>query len=66
MTKLNSEKSKKTDYGAELLGNHHTLKAEFIGKSNQVRLRVKDQTSLDKLLINDSISLDQYNCIDFQ
>jgi hypothetical protein len=59
-----SNKDNKKDYGAELLGKHHSLKAEFIGSSNEVRFRVVDQSTLDKLLMNDSISLDQYKCLD--
>ena len=41
-----------------------TVKPEFIGKSNKVRMRVVDQTCLDKLLLNDSISLDQFMTLD--
>tara|TARA_R100001369_G_scaffold14805_1_gene29527 strand:+ start:3767 stop:4216 length:450 start_codon:yes stop_codon:yes gene_type:complete len=40
------------------------VKPEFIGKSNKVRLRVVDQTCLDTLLLNDSISLDDYKVLD--
>lgn len=40
------------------------VKPEFIGNSNKVRLRVIDQTCLDTLLLNDSISLDHYKILD--
>lgn len=40
------------------------VKPEFIGNSNKVRLRVVDQTCLDTLLLNDSISLDHYKILD--
>jgi len=41
-----------------------TVKPEFIGKSNKVRMRVVDQTCLDKLLLHDSISLDHFMILD--
>jgi len=44
--------------------NKQTVKPEFIGKSNKVRMRVVDQTCLDTLLLNDSISLDNYKILD--
>jgi hypothetical protein len=42
----------------------NNVKPEFIGKSNEVRLRIVDQTCLDKLLLNDSMSLDDYMVLD--
>lgn len=44
--------------------NKKNVKPEFIGNSNKVRLRVIDQTCLDTLLLNDSISLDDYKILD--
>jgi len=44
--------------------NNKTVKPEFIGKTNKVRMRVVDQTCLDTLLLNDSISLDNYMVLD--
>jgi len=64
MTKLNSKKSKKKDYDLAPSGGGKSLRAEFIGNSNKTRVRVVDQTCLDRLLMNDSISLDQYKTLD--
>jgi hypothetical protein len=64
MTKLNSKNSKKKDYDLAPSGGGNTLKAEFIGNSNKVRVRVIDQTCLDRLLMHDSISLNQYKTLD--
>ena len=64
MTKSSSRKTKKKDYDLSPSGNGNTLKAEFIGDTNKVRVRVVDQTCLDRLLMNDSISLDQYKSVD--
>ena len=44
--------------------DNKTVKPEFIGKTNKVRMRVVDQTCLDTLLLNDSISLDNYIVLD--
>ena len=44
--------------------NKKNVKPEFIGNSNKVRLRVIDQTCLDTLLLNDSISLNNYKILD--
>jgi len=44
--------------------DNKTVKPEFIGKTNKVRMRVVDQTCLDTLLLNDSISLDNYMVLD--
>jgi len=44
--------------------DNKTVKPEFIGKTNKVRMRVVDQTCLDTLLLNDSISLDNYMILD--
>ncbi len=44
--------------------DNKTVKPEFIGKTNKVRMRVVDQTCLDTLLLNDSISLDNYVILD--
>jgi hypothetical protein len=64
MTKSSSKKTKKKDYDLLHSGGGNTLKAEFIGNSNKVRVRVVDQTCLDRLLMHDSISLQQYKTID--
>jgi hypothetical protein len=64
MTKSSFKKTKKKDYDLEPSGGGNTLKAEFIGNTNKVRVRVVDQTCLDRLLMNDSISLDQYKSVD--
>ena len=44
--------------------DNKTVKPEFVGKSNKVRMRVVDQTCLDKLLLDDSISLDDFMVLD--
>ena len=44
--------------------NNKTVKPEFVGNSNKVRMRVIDQTCLDKLLLNDSISLENFMVLD--
>jgi len=44
--------------------NNRNIKPEFIGNSNKVRMRIVDQTSLDTLLTNDSISLNDYKILD--
>jgi len=44
--------------------SNKTVKPEYIGKSNKVRMRVVDQTCLDKLLLDDSISLDTFMILD--
>jgi hypothetical protein len=64
MTKSSFKKTKKKDYDLSPSGNGNTLKAEFIGNTNKVIVRVVDQTCLDRLLMNDSISLDQYKSVD--
>ena len=40
------------------------VKPEFVGNTNKVRMRVVDQTSLDTLLTNDSISLNNFKILD--
>ena len=37
--------------------DHKVIKPEFVGKSNKVRMRVVDQTTLDTLLLTDTIML---------
>ena len=44
--------------------DNKTVKPEFIDKTNKVRMRVVDQTCLDKLLLHDSISLDDFMVLD--
>jgi|TARA_X000001382_G_scaffold52966_1_gene36083 hypothetical protein len=44
--------------------DNKTVKPEFIDKTNKVRMRVVDQTCLDKLLLDDSISLDDFMILD--
>ena len=46
------------------LRDNKTIKPEFLGKSNKVRMRVVDQTTLDALLLNDTIMLSDYKIID--
>lgn len=41
-----------------------TIKPEFVDKTNKVRMRVVDQTCLDMLLLNDSISLNDFRILD--
>jgi hypothetical protein len=55
---------KKTNMTKTYHFNNKTVKPEFIGKTNKVRMRVVDQTCLDTLLLNDSISLDNYMVLD--
>tara|TARA_Y100001958_G_C20858694_1_gene297921 strand:+ start:12 stop:485 length:474 start_codon:yes stop_codon:yes gene_type:complete len=44
--------------------DNKTLKPEFIGNTNNVRMRVVDQTVLDKLLLNDTICLSHFKTLD--
>jgi len=44
--------------------NNKKVKPEYIGNTNKVRIRIIDQTSLDTLLTNDSISLNNYKILD--
>jgi hypothetical protein len=44
--------------------DNKTIKPEFIGNSNNVRLRVVDQTNLDTLLLNDIITLKNFKSLD--
>ena len=46
------------------LFNKKNIRPEFIGNTNKVRMRIVDQTCLDGLLLNDSISLDDFNVLD--
>ena len=41
-----------------------TLKPEFIGNTNNVRMRVVDQNVLDKLLLNNVICLSHFKTLD--
>lgn len=44
--------------------DNKTLKPEFIGNTNNVRMRVVDQTVLDKLLLNNVICLSHFKTLD--
>ena len=44
--------------------DNKTLKPEFIGNTNNVRMRVVDQNVLDKLLLNNVISLSHFKTLD--
>ena len=44
--------------------DHKAIKPEFVGKSNKVRMRVVDQTTLDTLLLTDTIMLYDYKVLD--
>ena len=44
--------------------DNKTLKPEFIGNTNNVRMRVVDQTVLDKLLLSDTICLRHFKTLD--
>ena len=44
--------------------DNKTLKPEFIGKTNNVRMRVVDQNVLDKLLLNNVICLSHFKTLD--
>ena len=44
--------------------DNKTLKPEFIGNTNNVRMRVVDQNVLDKLLLNDTICLSHFKTLD--
>ena len=57
-----SKKSKKNYSKIPIYAGKHTAKAEF--KDDGVRVRIVDQTCLDTLLMDDSISLDDYKIID--
>ena len=57
-----SKKSKKNYSKIPIYAGKHTAKAEF--KDDGVRVRIVDQTCLDTLLMDDSISLNDYKIID--
>ena len=44
--------------------DNKTLKPEFIGNTNNVRMRVVDQNVLDKLLLNNVICLSHFKTLD--
>ena len=44
--------------------DNKTLKPEFIGNTNNVRMRVVDQNILDKLLLNNVICLSHFKTLD--
>ena len=44
--------------------DNKTLKPEFIGNTNNVRMRVVDQNVLDKLLLNNVICLSHFKSLD--
>ena len=46
--------------------DNKTLKPEFIGNTNNVRMRVVDQNVLDKLLLNNVICLSHFKTLDKQ
>ena len=46
------------------LRDNKTIKPEFVGNTNKVRMRVVDQTTLDTLLLKDTIILSDYKIIE--
>jgi len=59
-----SKKEEKKHNRIDVYGGHHTAKAEFYGNGNKARIKIIDQTSLDRLLMHDSISLQNYKILD--
>ena len=48
-----SKKSEKKENEIGVYCGHHTAKAEFIGNTNKARIKILDQTCLDRLLMHD-------------
>ena len=59
-----SKKSKKNYDEFRVYDGQHTAKAEFVGNTNKARIKILDQTCLDRLLMHDSISLANYRIMD--
>lgn len=59
-----SKKSKKNYDEFRVYDGQHTAKAEFVGNTNKARIKILDQTCLDRLLMYDSISLENYRIMD--
>ena len=59
-----SKKSKKNYDEFRVYDGQHTAKAEFVGNTNKARIKILDQTCLDRLLMHDSISLENYRIMD--